>query len=150
MDLNGTGALVDVTSPNHVLADIGLRHQVGRSNWTAAEPNAGTFSFTLDNTAGQFTPGHTLGRNSGVYVVGVKPGVKVKWTCTSGASTRIRWFTVTAVELVFPNGVAGGSQVVVSCVDVLGKMAQRVLKSMLGEHIMSANPIAYYPLTEAA
>src|SRR5664279_2580321 len=140
MDLNGTGALVDVTSPNHVLADIGLRHQVGRSNWTAAEPNAGTFSFTLDNTAGQFTPGRTVGRNAGVYVVGVKPGVQVKWTCSS----RVRWFTVTAVELVFPNGVAGGSRVAVSCVDVLGRMAQRTLKSMLGEHIMVAKPIAYY------
>lgn len=153
IDLNGTGTLVDVTA--YVDQSIGLKYTTGRTDWTQAEPAPGVLTLTFDNRLGQFTPGNTTATGS-PYVIGMRPGLIVKWTVTGDSSGAyslplpVRFFATGTPELVW-NGDSGGggSTVIVACTDALSKLAARVLKSMLAEHVMAADPVAYYPLTES-
>lgn len=159
-DLDGNGALIDLTGsisawqvnmtyPNGVVDMVaGIKHFRGRTDWTQAEQQPGTLTFTVDNSSGRFTPGAGAPGNLNswaAYARGFRPGVLVKWTCNG---TRVRHFRMGVPKLGF-NRSTGASTTTVTCYDALGDFARQKLSSMMVEEIKARHPVVYYPLTDA-
>lgn len=140
VDLDGTGALVDITSS--VDFQIGIKHSWGRTadDPFRAEPAPGSLTFTLDNNDGRFTPGNTA-----TYTVGLVEGVLVQWTC----GTRVRRFRTGVPAVNFPLGVGGRATVTVTCLDALALLAKRVMRQMVDEVAFAEQPQAYWPMSES-
>ena len=107
------GALVDVSS--YARLTDGLSYRWGRTDaFYGVEP--GTFSFTLDNSDGRFTPENPSSPLDTTLTEGMAACIQVEGRLTAGV--------VRSIEPEFPSGEAAWSRVRVTCNDALGELAR--------------------------
>ena len=137
MGVGSAGAMTDVSTYVDLIA--GINYSYGRdSEFDDAAP--GTFSFTLDNPDGRFTP-----ENSGSpYATTVTEGMQVCWQ----AGARLVAGSVIGIEPAFPGDDAAWAQVVITCDDMLGDAARfKVFQSMAYSAAVE-NSTFFFPLDD--
>lgn len=140
------GAFVDVTALGHVLTDQGgVTRSYGRKS-SFVDFSGGTFSFTLDNRDGRYTPDSTV---SGATPL--SEGQVVSWqTDTRLVSGKIA--VGSGIQLIFPDG--GGtdsSRIRVTCEDAIVEGARhRPSQPLAGAAVVGSRAYLYWPLNDAA
>lgn len=139
MGVGVAGAMVDVS--DYADLQAGVSRTWGRqSEFDDAAP--GTFSFTLNNADGRFTPGNT----SSPLDTTVTEGMQVCWELDS----RLVAGTVQAIEPTFPSAESAWAQVRITCDDMLGNAGRRQLSDLSDSLFDIASGWLLYPLDEAA
>lgn len=113
MAVGASGAMTDVT--DYVDFQVGVTYDYGR-NSEFDDTTPGSFSFTLDNLDGRFTPENP---NSALDTT-LTEGMVVCWQL----GNRLTAGTIESIEPAFPNDEAAWSQVRISCGDGLGDLAR--------------------------
>lgn len=131
------GALVDVSS--YARLTDGLSRRWGRDDaFYGVEP--GTFSFTLDNSDGRFTPEN--------------PGSPLATTLTEGmlacvqVGSRLTGGTVRRIEPAFPGGDAAWASVRVTCEDAFGDLARAGIGSPTETAAFVQGAQAFWPMSD--
>lgn len=142
MGVGVAGAMTDVSS--YADLEAGVSRSWGRkSEFDDTAP--GTFSFTLDNADGRFTPGNT----ASALATTVTEGMSVCWKLDDGAGhTRLVAGTVQGIEPAFPSGESAWAQVRITCDDMLGNAARRSIGSLPDALFDVATGIALWPLND--
>lgn len=131
------GALVDVSS--YARLTDGLSRRWGRDDaFYGVEP--GTFSFTLDNADGRFTPENPSSPLDTTLTEGMLACVQVGSRLTGG--------TVRRIEPAFPGGDAAWALVRVTCEDSLGQLARKELGELSYSQALS-DAYLLYPFDDA-
>lgn len=130
-----------------VVDSEGVDIAVGRGDERSVA-DANTFSLTLDNSSGDFTPGLA----SGAYYPDVKIGTPIRITVTpDGGTDSVRGVGFVEEWAQQWDGSDESSDVVISATSrftVLGRNA--AADSLVRQTILMDAPTLYYPLTEAA
>ena len=129
------GAYVDVTS--YVEFGEGLTYTYGRPD-QFSDPTPGTFTFTLNNSDGRFTPGNT----ASPLVTKVTEGMGVAWLL----GTRLVHASILSVSI--PSDEATWNQIVVTCDDMLGDAGRHQLTSIADGLTSIYNPPLWWRLDE--
>ena len=114
-----------------VVVSSGLTITRGRSDLTSSI-EAGTFSFTGDNTGGDWNPYVGQRLPVRVYVRG-----QTRYTGTTQMWSR-----------VWPTGDVSREDVEVSCVDMWAQLERAPQATVIDQVIKGTSPLAYYPLTD--
>lgn len=139
MGVGVSGAMVDVSS--YVDLEAGVSRSWGRqSEFEDAAP--GTFSFTLDNNDGRFTPGNT----SSPLSTTVTEGMSVCWKLDNGSQSRLVAGTIQSIEPAFPGGQSGWAQVRITCDDMLGNAGRRSIGKLTDALFDVASGIAVWDM----
>lgn len=139
MGVGSSGAMTNVSTYVDLVA--GIDYEYGRSS-EFDDTAPGTFSFTLDNADGRFTPDNT----SSPYATTVTEGMVVCWS----AGARLVRGTIIGIEPAFPGDDAAWSQIVITCDDMLGDLARTELSGCLADDaVFAATPYAYWPMSDA-
>jgi hypothetical protein len=120
MGVGAAGAMTNVST--YVDLDAGISYDYGRDS-EFDDTNPGTFSFTLDNPDGRFTPENT----ASAYATTVTEGMQVCWQ----AGARLVAGSIIGIQPAFPGDDAAWAQVVITCDDMLGDLARRQLADSL-------------------
>lgn len=132
------GALVDVSS--YARLTDGLSYRWGRTDaFYGVEP--GTFSFTLDNSDGRFTPENPSSPLATTLTEGMSACVQVGSRLTAGV--------VRSIEPEFPSGEAAWSRVRVTCDDMFGQLSRQRLTNPLDDITSSAGVFALWKFADA-
>jgi len=123
MDLNGTGTLVDVT--RYVRGVDGVRKTAVRTDQFRDAASA-TFTFTLENYDGRFTPGNTLSP----YPVPLTERMQVCWS----VGGQLRAGAVLSIGIAEDNWTA----ITVTCDDMLGAASRNTIKTSIADAITVA------------
>ncbi len=103
---------------------------------------AGSFSFTLDNSDGRFTPGNTLS----ALATTVAEGMVVCWQLGS----RLVSGAIRSIEPQFPGAQSAWAQVLVTCDDQLASAARRTMASPFVDAVQQgATSFLMWPLSDA-
>lgn len=111
MAVGASGAFVDVTSYLTGTKTI-------NATWGQTDPfrdvEAGTFTFTLDNFDGRFTPGNVLSP----LATPIQEGTAVCWQAGS------RLMSGSILNFAFPNSADERGRITITCDDILGDLAR--------------------------
>ena len=133
------GALVDVSS--YARLTDGLSYRWGRTDaFYGVEP--GTFSFTLDNSDGRFTPENPSSPLDTTLTEGMAACVQVGSRLTAGV--------VRSIEPEFPSGEAAWSRVRVTCDDVFGRLSREQSTNPLDDVVTNAGLFALWKFADDA
>lgn len=144
------GSMVDVTAPGHVLTDQGNVVRSWGRHSSFSDFTGGTFSFTLDNRDGRYTPDNT---NAGATPL--SEGQAVAWSVSNGTITRLVSGKIAVgggLQLIFPDGgVAESARIRVTVSDMLVEASRHSPSIPLaGSVVMGSSPYFYYALNEPA
>lgn len=120
VDWTGTGVFVDESASVKAGTEVTVTR--GRAS-EADDVQPGVLTLVLDNTSGRFTPDNPL---SPLYP-NVVDGRKTRFSVTRGASTSVRHRG--SIVLGQPTGAADAAIVVVTSVDVLGRLSRQELRN---------------------
>lgn len=141
----GDRVWVDVSE--WVEAETPIDINFGRSD-ERSEPDANVLSLTLDNSDGRFT----AERPESPYYPNVRIGRPIRVTLTPPGGTASTRF-IGYVEL-WPTAWDGTEETATASIMATSRMTRlgfgSVLRSTVEEEILVDNPIAFYPLSEAA
>jgi len=133
MDLNGTGTLVDITS--YVRGVDGVRKTPVRTD-QFRDSGAATFTFTLENYDGRFTPGNT----SSPYSNTPTERMAVCWS----VGGQLRQGAILSIGLAEDNWTA----VTITCDDMLGAASRNTLGDLADT--IGRQQSAYFPFSDPA
>ena len=137
MGVGAAGAMTDVSS--YVDLEAGVDYSYGRDS-EFDDVGPGTFSFTVDNPDGRFTPENT----SSPYATTVTEGMQVCWQ----AGARLVTGSVIGIEPAFPGDDAAWAKVVITCDDMLGTAARVSIEGSLTETVATASAYYWFPLDD--
>lgn len=139
LGLGASGALVDVSS--YLWADGGFSRVGGRESvFDGREP--GSFSFTLVNADGRFTPGSTA-----VYATALDQGTRV---CTSVDGRLVEGVVDSITPSFGEDGIPSWARVTVQCFDMLGVVARNRIRALGPQLAESIGVGQYWPLDDPA
>lgn len=139
MGVGTAGAMTDVSA--YVDLEAGIDYSYGRdSEFDDAGP--GTFSFTVDNPDGRFTPDNA----SSSYATTVTEGMQVCWQ----AGARLVAGSVIGIEPAFPGDDAAWAKVVITCDDMLGDAARFQVFQSVAYSAAVENSTLFFPLDDPA
>lgn len=133
------GAFVDVTSYLTGSKTI-------EATWGQTDPfrdvQPGTFTFTLDNFDGRFTPGNVLSP----LATPIQEGTAVCWQ----AGTRLMSGTI--LNFAFPNSADERGRITITCDDVLGDLGRYQMPDtgFMSQLEASATPLLMWPMNDAS
>jgi hypothetical protein len=140
---DGTGTFpYDITSK--VMLIDGFSFTRGREDWQGGV-TAGTFSLTLNNSDGRFSPGSTTIASPSPIKVDAQ--IRLKETINAVTYTRFTGY-VKSWPVAWPATVSTFSTVQVTASDAQARAERRVLRSVVEEEILEDTPVAYYTLSE--
>lgn len=137
------GAFVEVTSDT-VLNEGAVTRSWGRTDaFSDAAP--GTFSFTLDNRDGKYTPGYVTG--IAPVVLPLAKGMGVSWELNG----QIRSGRIRSVVPIFPSeGKPDAARVRVTVDDVLAIAARTTVESLGQSMVVGSSPYFHWSLEDDA
>lgn len=139
MGVGSAGAMVDVSS--YVEFEEEVTRSYGRHD-EFRDTSGGTFSFTLDNHDGRFTPGNT----SSPLLTTLSEGMQVSWLL----GTRLLQGSVRSIQPAFPGDQSSWAQVQITCDDMLASAARRDLDVLEDALDQVATVYAQWPMNDAA
>ena len=124
----------------------GINLQRGRDDETGDPLSVGTCTLSLDNNAGEFTPGLTSSANYPYVVAGVAVRVSM-WT---GAAYSVRFYgTVQKWQVSWLNPVGTQAKVTVTATGTVGDFPSYTMKQASDEVVLKYSPMHYWPLHDS-
>jgi hypothetical protein len=139
MGVGTAGAMVDIST--HVDLEAGIDRSWGRED-EFRDTRPGTFSFVVDNSTGDYTPGNTASS----LATTVTEGMAVCWQL----GTRLTAGTVRGIEPTFPQDESAWAQVRITCDDMLGNLSRNQVDNLSRSMVLGASPYLYWPFNDAA
>jgi hypothetical protein len=137
LGVGASGALTDVST--YVEAGEGIGRSYGKQDqFRDTEP--GTFTITLNNRDGRFTPNNTVSPYATTVTEGMAVNLNVGGRFTSG--------TVLAIAL--PADEQTWGQITLTCDDMLGNASRRALGTLVDSINAGATPYILFPLDDVA
>jgi len=129
----------------YVDLEVGVERSWGRQS-EFDDPRPGSFSFTVDNADGRFTPGNPSSPLGSV----ITEGSPVCWGLSNGSQSRLVAGTIQGIEPSFPGGESAWSQVRITCEDALGSLARRDVDSISDSLWSAATGAFLWKLADAS
>ena len=139
MAVGASGAMVDVST--YLTGAKSIEATWGQTD-SFRDVAAGTFTFTLDNFDGRFTPGNTLSP----LATPIQEGTAVCWQAGS------RLMSGSILNFAFPNSATERGRITITCDDLLGDLAryQMPTSGFVASLESTATPLLMWPLNEAS
>jgi hypothetical protein len=138
MGVGSAGAMVDVSS--YVEFTSPVARSFGRQD-EFRDTSPGTFSFTLNNYDGRFTPGNL----SSPLATTVSEGMTVSWLL----GTRLLVGSIQSIQPVFQGDQSAWAQIVITCDDMLGAASRTDLPTVEDGILNAATLYALWPMDES-
>lgn len=123
------GAYVDVTS--YLVTDTPVTREWGKQS-DFEDDGPGTFSFTLDNRDGRFTPDNT----ASPLVLKLVEGMGASWIMGS----RLVSGEIRSITPIFPSLIASSARMRITCVDMLGDPGRTTISNLPDSLNLQASP----------